>query len=380
MRANPLEALVTIEAAATALAFAADVCLVLFDRTEAARNIGLYPLAIAVSMLCITAIFAIPHAPNRGYIATTVALVTLLGLGWLPPPGLLLFVLDAILAARLIFAFGFSGAACAWLVGCAALTIRVAAVMGGTPPGNGEPIGLAAYALQIVPYAILLALIFGMIGLMKVYAASSADAAASTERTRIALDLHDFLGHGLTALRVQLQNAERYRDTDPQKADSYIARAMASSGELLDDVRATVGLLHDEASAVSPSFSVLFERLCTDFAATHSAALHREMHASAEPSGRVAVALYRTIQEALTNVARHAYATNVWVTIRDDGRSMEACIEDDGCGIAPDARSRGHGLLSMRQRIAGVGGEFSVDGRTGGGTAVRASVPLEATR
>ena len=244
----------------------------------------------------------------------------------------------------------------------------------------GGPHGLVAYALLVVPTAILLALIFGMIGLMKVYAASSADAAAAHERTRIALDLHDFLGHGLTTLRVQLQNAERYRASDPIKADAYVRQALASSGELLDDVRETVSLLHDDVERTTLSFSKLFDRLCADFASTHDTIVDRQVDVVLEPTGRIAVALYRTIQEALTNVARHASAEHVWVAVRGDERRVEASVADDGRGIAAETQHRGHGLISMRERIAGVGGAFSISARAGGGTVVRASVPVEAVR
>jgi signal transduction histidine kinase len=371
VRENPVWALVWIEAAATALAVAADVCLIVFDPAEASLSAHLYPLTALVTAACIAGVFAIPHAPNRRYVAIAVASIALVAIGWLPPPGLLMFVLAAILAARLTFAFGFRGAVLAWLVACVALSTRVYAA---------SPHGFAAYALAIAPFAILLALIFGIIGMMKVYAATSADAAATSERTRIALDLHDFLGHGLTTLRVQLQNAQRYRSTDPAKADDYVRRAVDSSGELLADVRETVALLHDDVERTTPSFSVMFERLCDDFASTHATVVERHADVAPEPSGRVAIALYRSIQEALTNVARHAAAAHVWVRVRGDERSVEAIVEDDGCGIDPQAQTRGHGLISMRERIAGAGGSFTIAARSGGGTIVRAIVPVEAAR
>jgi signal transduction histidine kinase len=371
---------VWIEAVAAALAALSDAGLIVFDPAGAAPNMHVYPLTAAVSVTCVAAVFAIPHASSRRYIAIAVACITLLGVGWLPPYGMLMFVLAAILAARLTFAFGFRGALTAWVAACVALTIRVYALSNGAASAPGEPQGLLAYALQIVPYAVLLGLIFGMIVLMKVYAASSADAAATSERTRIALDLHDFLGHDLTTLRVQLQNAEHYRASDPDKAEDYVRRAVASSGELLADVRETVALLHDGAERTAPSFSILFERLCADFATTHGAIVDRNLEVAREPSGRVAVALYRTMQEALTNVARHASAGHVRIAVRGDERLVEASVEDDGCGIDGEAQGRGHGVISMRERIASVGGEFSIGARAGGGTVVRARIPIEAAR
>jgi signal transduction histidine kinase len=177
-----------------------------------------------------------------------------------------------------------------------------------------------------------------------------------------------------------LQNAERYRTSDPDKADDYVRRAVASSGELLADVRETVALLHDDVERTTLAFSILFDRLCTDFASTHATIVERHVDVATEPSGRIAVALYRTIQEALTNVARHASAEHVWVAVRGDERSVEASVEDDGCGIDGETQRRGHGLISMRERIAGVGGEFSISARAPGGTVVRATVPVEAAR
>jgi signal transduction histidine kinase len=82
----------------------------------------------------------------------------------------------------------------------------------------------------------------------------------------------------------------------------------------------------------------------------------------------------------LTNVARHARAAHVWITVRGDHRSVEAVVADDGCGIPGDASLRGHGLISMRERVMGAGGTFSIAPRSGGGTIVRAIVPVEAAR
>jgi signal transduction histidine kinase len=380
VRENPIWALVWMEAAATAFAVVADVCLVLFDPAARAVDVRLYRAAAIASIVCIVAVFSIPHAPNRRRIAIAFASCMLVSIGRLPPAGLLMFVLAAIIAARLTFAFGFRGAILAWVLACVALSARVYTQIDGAAASADGPHGFAAYALAIGPFAILLALLFGIIGLMKVYASSSADAAAASERTRIALDLHDFLGHGLTTLRVQLQNAQRYRAADPAKADDYVRRAADTSGELLADVRETVGLLHDDVERTTLAFSAMFDRLCTDFESTHATRVERKSDVAPEPSGRVAIALYRTIAEALTNVARHASAAHVWVTVRGDERSVEAAIEDDGCGIAAGGPPSGHGLISMRERIAGVGGTFSIAARAGGGTVVRAIVPFEAIR
>jgi signal transduction histidine kinase len=382
VRKDPIALLVWIEAVAIVAAAAVDVSTIVLNPTAAAVNRHIYPFTALAVVVCVAAMFAIPHAPNRRYAAAAIACVALFWIGWLPPDGISAFVLAAILAARLTFAFGPGGAITAWISACVALTLTVySASSGPDHVGNaGPPPGFFGYAQYVVPFAILLGLIFGMIALMKMYASRSADVAATNERARIALDLHDFLGHGLTTLRVQLQNAERYRESDPAKADDYVRRAVAASGTLLSDVRETVASLHDNADRNTPSFAVLFERLCSDFASTHPTAVERNLTATSEPSGRIGVALYRTLQEALTNVARHAGATHVWVRVHGDERTIEASLEDDGCGISLESAKSGHGLTSMRERIASVGGQFSVGARDGGGTIVRATVPVEAKR
>jgi signal transduction histidine kinase len=380
VRNDPIRALAWIEAAACLLAAAADISLLLtLTPAQETPDRRIYIVTALVSAVCATATFSIPHASNRRYVLIGIALLSLCAVGWLPPDALLLFVLAATLAARLTFAFGFRGAVAAWATACIALGLRsLSAAYGPVHVAAGQKFDVPAFIWSVLPTAILLALIFAIIGVMKVYAASSAEGAATRERARIALDLHDFLGHGLTTLRVQLQNAERYRASDARKADDYVRRAVESSGVLLADVRETVTLLHDDAERTTPSFAGLFNRLCSDFDSTHDAIVEWNLDVAREPSGRISVELYRMIQEALTNVARHARASHVWIRVCGDGRTVEATIEDDGIGVAL-GDAPGHGLISMRERITRVNGQFSISRRDERGTIVRAVVPVEAT-
>jgi signal transduction histidine kinase len=378
-RIDPIRALVWIEGAAVTLAVALDILLVAANHAFYAANHRWYFINLACIAVMAAVVFSIPHAPNRRFAAIALATATLIAIGWLPPDGFSLYVFAAILGARLTFAFGMYGALFAWSAFLVSMLARLGSGTSGPDSVAGPtPHDPILWILLVAPLSVLLALIFGMIALMNVYAVRSARAAASNERSRIALDLHDFLGHGLTTLRIQLQNAERYRDTDPEKANEYVTRAAASSAELLADVRETVALLH-ESPEKSPAFSVLFERLCSDFSIDHAVDIDVESHLEREPSGRVAVALYRTMQEALTNVVRHAQAQHVRATVSSNREQIVARVEDDGCGIA-DTAPRGHGLLSMRERVASVGGALSIESRPGGGTAVTATIPMEAAR
>jgi len=90
-------------------------------------------------------------------------------------------------------------------------------------------------------------------------------------------------------------------------------------------------------------------------------------------------ALYRVAQEALHNVVKHANAESARISLRRQGRELRLGIEDDGIGFDPDAVPRGHlGLVGMRQRIERIGGELDISPRPGGGTRVRATLPMAA--
>ena len=93
----------------------------------------------------------------------------------------------------------------------------------------------------------------------------------------------------------------------------------------------------------------------------------------------IETALYRVMQEALTNVARHARATQVGVGLERRGRSVVATVEDDGAGFDVDeARHSGRlGLIGMTERIDLLGGRLTIESSTAGGTTVRAEIPIE---
>ena len=95
-------------------------------------------------------------------------------------------------------------------------------------------------------------------------------------------------------------------------------------------------------------------------------------------SKNVSTAVYRAIQESLTNIARHSGAKNAWVVLAADNGSLEVEVEDDGRGIAPEdlAKARSLGLKGMRERIAFIGGSFEVARAPRGGTRLKIRVPL----
>ena len=100
-----------------------------------------------------------------------------------------------------------------------------------------------------------------------------------------------------------------------------------------------------------------------------------------EPPSEVALALYRVVQESLTNVGKYARARTVHVRLGETDREILLTVADDGVGIAPEAVTRpgSHGVTGMRQRVAGFGGRFDIRRGADGGTEVSASFPLQTT-
>jgi signal transduction histidine kinase len=373
LAANPLRALVWIEGACFALAFGGDIWFSLtihFDRggSLAAWLSPYIPLVTLQAVL----VFSIPHAPNRRHLVIAGAIAASCVVALVPSTGISSIVLLAILAARLTFSFGFRGAALTWGAAVAALACDAIAERWGPAHLSVAEILFGMYGI-----AVQLALIFGIIGVLWLYARAAASAAASAERARIALDLHDSLGHSLTTLTVQLQNAQRLRTSAPERADAYVDSAAAKTAEVLQDVRETVRLLHNDDAAAAPPLPTLLARLHADFVATHAIDVAWHAHLAQEPPGRVAMAVYRVLQEALTNVTRHANAKRVEVRVLGKAGGIDVTVRDDGEGFEQSATS-GRGLASMQSRIESIGGTLAIASNAGRGTLVHAHVPVEA--
>ncbi|MBV8689424.1 MAG: sensor histidine kinase [Candidatus Eremiobacteraeota bacterium] len=376
LRSNPLRGLIALEWIAMISSYAFDVSVavghILF------KGSGGDPRSVAVftSLFVVTAaaVFSTPHRAHRRYAALAVSVLGLVGLGLWPTSVTATPVLVLIFVARLTFAFGFRGTAFAWCIGIAVV------VLGSVPPIWQKPTGsdvIQAIA-SVLEWSLIFTLLFGLVGIMWLYASKAAEAAAASERSRIALDLHDSLGHALTTLSVHLQNATQLQDVDAGKMRSYLDRASALAREVLDDVRETVTVLHDEPATQQLAIAALLERLRRDFSAAHALTLHWNVFLNPEPEGRTAIALYRVLQEALTNVVRHASARKVSVDIIGDCNNIDLKVVDDGSGFLAGTHS-GHGLTSMRSRIESLNGAFRIDSDVRSGTTLRATFPVEST-
>ncbi|MDO5502659.1 MAG: histidine kinase [Actinomycetia bacterium] len=188
------------------------------------------------------------------------------------------------------------------------------------------------------------------------------DLAVTAERERVARDVHDVLGHSLTAVSVKAGLAERLIDVDPQRAKAEIAEVARIARESLTEVRATVGGLRaaqlaTELDSVADTLASAGVEAVIDGAAGDVDPAHRSI-------------LGWVLREAVTNVVRHARATRCEVTLGPH----TLVVEDDGMGIGN--RRVGNGLRGLRERVELGGGSFGVGpGRDGRGTRLEASWP-----
>jgi signal transduction histidine kinase len=201
--------------------------------------------------------------------------------------------------------------------------------------------------------------------------------AREEEKAHIARELHDELGQLLTALKMDLGWV---RERLP--ADSELAPRVAEMGTLLDrTVAATRRISADLRPLMLDDLGLADAAawLVDDFAKRSGVACRIDLPEEIpEVSKAVATAVYRAVQESLTNIARHAGASSAWVVLAVEDGALYVEVEDDGRGIAPEdlAKARSLGLKGMRERIAFLGGTLEVARAPRGGTRLRLRVPL----
>ena len=206
--------------------------------------------------------------------------------------------------------------------------------------------------------------------------------AREEERTAIAREIHDVLGQTLTALKMDVMWIGA---RSPADAPAAIRQKVTAMAGLIDDMIVTVrriatslrpGVLDDLGLAAAVEWQAQEFEQRTDIHCTFRSSVDES---ALDPP--VSTALFRILQEALTNVARHSRARRVAVTLEHAGTDIVLEVRDEGVGItAADAASvRSIGLAGMRERAQLVGGGFSISGAAGAGTTVRAQVPRRVT-
>jgi signal transduction histidine kinase len=204
--------------------------------------------------------------------------------------------------------------------------------------------------------------------------------AVAEERTRLARELHDSLGHQLTVAVVQLEGAQRLIPTKPDQATRMITTMRDELKGALAELRLPVSAMRS-STAVSQSLESALSALSKSFQQNTGLAIHFISAQNFPPlPERYHLAFYRGAQEALTNIQRHAGAQNAWIYMNADGTNLRLIVEDDGKGFEHQTQTiHGAGLLGLRERAEQLGGHMQISGRTGGGTQLSFTVPMPGT-
>ncbi|WTW22595.1 sensor histidine kinase [Streptomyces sp. NBC_00019] len=209
------------------------------------------------------------------------------------------------------------------------------------------------------------------------------------ERLAMAADLHDFVAHHVTGILVQSQVAQLLATTDPERLAKILKDVEHSATEALASMRRTVGLMRETPEAAradrNPAGDLAaLPELVEGFVGPVGprAALRRDSSVPDDLPHEVQAAAYRVVQEALTNVRRHAAdATEVTVGLVHDGRALQVTVRDDGRGgarLPTAARGGGFGLVGLTERVTALGGELHTGPRSDHrGWQVTAILPTE---
>ncbi|MEO3745188.1 sensor histidine kinase [Plantactinospora sp. B5E13] len=198
---------------------------------------------------------------------------------------------------------------------------------------------------------------------------------AGEERLRIARDLHDSLTHSISVIKVQAGIAVHLARKQGKEPSATLLAIQEASGAAMRELRATLGVLRS-ASDVDPvglaGVDGLAERTrAAGVPVQLTVTGQRELPAEVDQAG------YRVVQEALTNVARHAGPATARVDIEYAPERLTVCVTDDGRASPSRPVTPGVGLRGMRERVTGLGGTLHTAARDGGGFAVRATFPLD---
>ncbi len=197
------------------------------------------------------------------------------------------------------------------------------------------------------------------------------------ERLRIAREVHDVVAHTMVAINVQAGVAAHLIDADPEQARSALREIKATSGEALRDLRATLGVLRgdDDAAPLGPSGGLGdLDELAGALRAA-GVEVRLDVGELGPVPASVHAAGYRIVQESLTNVLRHARATQAQVRVAREGDAVQVEVTDDGVG-GGGAGGSGNGLRGMEERAVALQGALESGPAAGGGWRVRARLPV----
>lgn len=200
----------------------------------------------------------------------------------------------------------------------------------------------------------------------------------SAERTRIARELHDVVAHSVSVMVIQAAAARRNLSHAPDVAQTALTNIEDTGRQTMNELRGILGVLRrdtDDGASLTPQPSMAdLEALVR---ASDDLPIQLNVNGSLEGlSPSVTLNGYRVVQEAITNVRRHAGpVTDVTIDVERCGAALTITVIDDGRGAAADDIGPGYGVVGMRERVAAVGGSVNIGPRSGGGWRVQMTLP-----
>ena len=181
------------------------------------------------------------------------------------------------------------------------------------------------------------------------------------ERNRIARDIHDNLGHNMTALIMQLQMADHYLQSDSPKSRELLVNSIRTAKDSLKSIREVVETLRGSTTSLSADKAL--KVLTEDFSEKTGATIDLQIEGKVTDNQEASNAMYHILQEGLTNAVRHGNASKIWVQISFADESIAFCIKDNGTGAV--TIKEGYGMKGIRERVHALGGSVEFKSKDG---------------
>lgn len=207
------------------------------------------------------------------------------------------------------------------------------------------------------------------------YAQRIEDQATLQERNRIAREIHDSLGHALTAQCIQLENALLFCQSNTEKTQVFLTEARQLGAKALKEIRQSISALRSNPLQ-GQSLELAMTTLVEEFRRTTNIAPDYTVCLSHPVTSEVSAAIYRIAQEALTNISKHSSATEVTIQLQTKVESLHFVVIDNGKGFKPEQNTTGFGLQGMRERTLALLGSIKIVSEPGAGCCVSVDIPL----
>lgn len=211
---------------------------------------------------------------------------------------------------------------------------------------------------------------------LRQYALQAEDRATVHERNRIAREIHDSVGHALTAQSIQLHNAIAFWQSEPTKAYQFLIESRELVATALKDIRHSVSTLRSDPLQGKKLDSAI-ALLCHNFFSRIKVMPNFSFALNQSLTDEIELTVYRIVQEALTNIIKHSEPTEVNVKVETVTNFLYLSIEDDGQGFNPEQNTTGFGLQGMRERVIALNGDLKISSSFGCGCIITVNIPLQ---